>query len=260
MLITSDFVFVHIPKTGGTFINEVVCKLYKQTRFKKRLYKLLNKLNIRRDCKYFCSNEEYPNLNGFQYGQHCGLRHIPKTNKPIFNVKRTPESYYKSLFYFDFYKRVPHLEKDVLESSFSNFPELLPHELFGYYQKLTCKILNNNNLKFGYLTYEIVDQLSPTVASRDKIFDLIQEEKIEEAVIKLKSDVPNMQILNLNLLNDELVDFLRKNTNFSRKKLMLLTKREKLNVTNKDNSKEILFLTEDQKQYELFAFKYWGYL
>lgn len=259
MLITSDFIFVHIPKTGGTFINKVVRDIYKPKRFG-RAYNILNKLNVGRYCEHHTSSEPYPNLEGYPYGQHIGLRHIPETIKPVFHVKRAPEEYYRSLYFYGHYKKVPHLEQDVLNKEFPSFPDILPEELFKYYHLLTCKVLGQSDLKFGYLTYQIVDQLSPDIATRDKIFQCIQNDKVEEAVSILVTANPKMHILKLDTLNQDLELFFRKNTSIPKERLSAISENKKLNVSEKKENTGPSILGEDQKLYELFTYKYWGYL
>lgn len=259
MLITSDFIFVHIPKTGGTFINTVVCELYRPKHIK-MIHWIRRKLKTRRYCQHFISDEKYTNLDGYPYGQHCGLRHIPVSGKPVFHVKRPPEDYYRSLFYFAWYKKVPHLRNEVLKREFSNFPDLNLHELVKYYYLLTRKIMGTDDLKFGYLTYQIVDQLSPEIETRDRIFQLIQNDKHDHAVAMLKNAHHDMHIMNLLTLSDDLRTFLREYAGFSEEKLRGLSTKKKLNVSVKEREDDLLFLNAEWKKYELFAYKYWGYI
>jgi hypothetical protein len=257
MLITSDFIFVHIPKTGGTFINEIVQRLYKPKRFS-RVYRWMTKWGLwHRSCKLIISELKYPNLDDYPRGVHCGLRHIPKTTKPIMHVKRNPEDFYKSLFFYGHYKKVPHLTQEILDNEFEDFPNLKPDELFKYYHLLSAKIVGIDQLKFGYLTLELIEELSPSEEIREKLISLLQKGKINEAVETLKNANKNMHILDISSLNKDLEQFLRKHTRLSG--LKSLSSIGKINVSKKSKVVHSEFLSDQDWRFEEFAYKYWGY-
>ena len=258
MLITKDFVFVHIPKTGGTYVTKVLKELFRPAWMPRDLFRRLSNRRVGNYCIHFRSDDTYPNLGTYPYGQHCGIRHIEDSDRTILHVKRDPEDFYKSLFYYAWYKNHPHLEFTQLERCFENFPELKANEVFGYYQLLTQKIFDREKLNFGYLTYHIVDLLSPTTPFRDSLLKLIQNEQIDEAVTKLKC-IPNMQILNLQSLTHDLMDYLSKNYKISDGDLSKLLSAPKLNVSKKPKRSGVDFLNNEQKQLEEFAYKFWDF-
>lgn len=256
MLISSDFIFIHIPKTGGTFVNETLLEYYKPKRFF-RPSMFLKKHKILPYCIRYSSKVEYPNLSGYTRGIHCGLRHIKQSNKPKFHIKRPPEDFYKSLFYYKHYVKYPHFSEAVLAKEFDDFPNLKPHETFKYYKMLAEKITGIENLKFGYLTFEIIEELSPTEEIRNQLVELLQHDKVDGAVQLLRSSLSNMHILEMKNLNAELYQFLKQNTKL--KNIESLLEAKKVNVSKKDKSVQNTFSTDEIKKYDAFAYQYWDY-
>jgi hypothetical protein len=97
MLITPDFVFIHMPKTGGTFVTKMLQKVY-GTEAK---------------------------LHGRKHGT---CEEIPEgeREKPIVSVFRSPFDRYISQFHYAWWKTNPqeYCEVDLLQKAYPSYPDL----------------------------------------------------------------------------------------------------------------------------------------
>lgn len=99
MVITNKFVYIHKPKTGGSFVTEALLKLYdgKWNLFVHAKLALLKVIH-------------YKNQSGilsFTANKHGGCRDIPKEHlqKTIVSTIRNPFDYYVSQYEFGWWKR-----------------------------------------------------------------------------------------------------------------------------------------------------------
>ncbi|ACY18992.1 sulfotransferase family 2 domain-containing protein [Haliangium ochraceum] len=114
MIITDDFVFVHLPKTGGTFVTTVLKRLY--------------------------------GARATDIHKHGGCDEIPPSHrdKPIVTCTRNPLDRYVSQYRFAWWRSYPELYcgLDAMQERFPRFPNLtfaefveLANECFaGYYR------------------------------------------------------------------------------------------------------------------------------
>ncbi|HET9619782.1 MAG TPA: sulfotransferase family 2 domain-containing protein [Kofleriaceae bacterium] len=113
MILTDDFVFIHQPKTGGTFVTRVIERLYGDGR-----------------------RGDVVNTH-----KHAGCTEIPAAwrGKPIFTTIRNPYDRYVSQYRFAWWKRYPEMYcgEAAMRDLFPHYPELsfaefleLAHTLF----------------------------------------------------------------------------------------------------------------------------------
>lgn len=122
MIITDQFIFIHDPKTGGSFVTSVLFELYEIK---------WNYWDQLRTTIFGASTYRTP------YGQltqnskkHFGCLHIPKEykNRLVLATMRNPYDWYTSQYEFGWWKKksLIHLFKkvDYFERDFPHFPDI----------------------------------------------------------------------------------------------------------------------------------------
>lgn len=102
MIITPEFVFVHIQKTGGTFVAEVLRDILCPNKYLRIFYKLRRKYGI--SLPFF--TYRYREVLSKDQGQHAWCSDIPKEErrKPIVSIIRNPYESYVSEYTFGWWK------------------------------------------------------------------------------------------------------------------------------------------------------------
>ncbi|MCG8364280.1 MAG: sulfotransferase family protein [Pseudanabaenales cyanobacterium] len=101
MILTDNFVYIHQPKTGGTFVTKMICRLYKNRGYKTRLRRLLGAM---------VGDTGGGMLDTSKYGdKHSGCLKIPAPfkRKAICSTIRNPYDYYVSEYKFSWWKQYP---------------------------------------------------------------------------------------------------------------------------------------------------------
>lgn len=98
MLITDQFVFIHLPKTGGTFVTQMLKSLLTPSKFNRKVH------SARRDWGL--------KLPGYAYryselSKHGMRKHIPPEHqhKPVLTCVRNPLDLYVSQFRFEWWRK-----------------------------------------------------------------------------------------------------------------------------------------------------------
>src|SRR5690242_20308297 len=106
IIIPDRFVYLHLPKTGGTFVTTALKRVYDPPRRKTPWARLLRKVTRR------------PYLNMLKHGW---ARDIPEryAHLPIVGCVRNPYDKYVSMFHFQWWKRHP-----------EDFPALAAHPAY----------------------------------------------------------------------------------------------------------------------------------
>ncbi|MDC0711356.1 hypothetical protein POL68_22995 [Stigmatella sp. ncwal1] len=105
MILTSDFVYIHQPKTGGTFVTKVLERLYP-------------------------SGEGPPGKRGrlINTHKHGTCSEVPEEwrGKPLLTTLRNPYDRYVSQYRFAWWKRYPDMYcgEDEMRAMFPHYPEL----------------------------------------------------------------------------------------------------------------------------------------
>ncbi len=207
MLVTKNFIILNLPKTGSTFVREVVNLIYRDRISKRILFKL--------EEKFFgplCYELNMPHLIYDNYtDQHGAYFQIPKNllNRKIVSVIRSPYSRFFSQYKYGWWKNNFVLDKDILNEKFPSFPDLSIDEY------IHMRILETNKLK---MTYKIPKDLNigdMTIQfiymffkNPPKIFSKLNEDYFLSN--EFKNDIANIEFLNNENLNFELADFLSK--------------------------------------------------
>jgi hypothetical protein len=105
MLLTDKFVYIHYPKTGGTFVTEILEKIHQNS----DLGNLINTTTV-----------------GTKHGQ-CWEIPLEYQNKPIVSNIRSPYDRYVSAYEFGWWRRYPESFFDDIEmvkNRYPNFPSI----------------------------------------------------------------------------------------------------------------------------------------
>ena len=198
MVITDRFVYVHMPKTGGTFVERVLSRLLSQ-----------------RGGLYFdTSRNDHQALLGSK-NKHEKVRQIPdahKAKKILFTV-RNPYDHYVSFYEFGWWKTHPTdtFDEQKMRELFSHYPEIGFREYMesvfnvelldnAYVDPRTRSILENADC--GPLTLDYIRFLFP---DPDRIIDNLPYYLDGKAYLE---ELPDIHFLRTDKLNHELHGFL----------------------------------------------------
>ncbi len=210
MVITPDFVFLHLGKTGGTFVTARLKRVYashlppRQTRFVRRLLvarpevlesRVVLKTTIRM-------------LGWLSLRKHGSVREIPggASAAPVLSIARNPFDRFVSLYYAGWWRdkaspswveavkaRFPHFP----DLSFAEFLELSPH--FGV--RLSEAFLAEPPAT-GFLTRNFAYFYCRGVALED------ESQQDELTASQIRQSMVKCRFLHMEQLNGELADFL----------------------------------------------------
>jgi hypothetical protein len=165
MLISKEFVFIHMPKTGGTFVHGVFKKIIKEYKRKHPLdwyfNRFLYRLKLVRPIYQKLDNIEYHDYpNHLVRGQHAGVNYIPKQfkNLPVISVKRDPVEQFISNYYFRWWERIPYLNYKLLIKLFPSFPNLSNVEYFelAYVHEMNFFFQKDYREDIGVLSWHFI--------------------------------------------------------------------------------------------------------
>jgi len=111
MILTDKYLFVHFPKTGGTFVTKVLQDFFDRENL---LYKRL------------FIEEKNPYTKEI-FGQHGGCNEIPQgllKNRFIVSIIRNPFELYVSQYEFKLWQNKSPEQTAQIKQNFSNYPDL----------------------------------------------------------------------------------------------------------------------------------------
>ncbi|CAN5867729.1 hypothetical protein BH18ACI4_BH18ACI4_12290 [soil metagenome] len=205
MLFTDKFVYVHEPKTGGTFVTSMLFRLYglnwtRLTHLRNMIFKEVRSLHP----KY---GELVHNTK-----KHAGCREIPvhQRGKKVLATVRNPYDLYVSQYEFGWWKRreflpylraVPHFKKD-----YPTFPNIN----FAEYVKLTGAAFGkfgagSDAQSWGLRTREFINFYfrDPSIA-----WERLKQDADYIAAQKFRSDMFDLNFVRTDELNLGLYNFL----------------------------------------------------
>jgi len=198
MILTNDFVFIHQPKTGGTFVTEVLARLYEPVRERGMVNRWLRSLRpggkkrMRNVLKHGTCNE-IP----------IGYRH-----KPILGTVRNPYDRYVSQYEFGWWKEFPEsfCSKAELAARFPRYPDLTFEEFIDlcnspHLQSRTTR--ESPRASPGRQTRQFVNYF---FMNPDRVLPKIDEDYV--AARKYETDMFPVHFLHTDRLNPELHAFL----------------------------------------------------
>ncbi|HIK31854.1 MAG TPA: hypothetical protein IGS17_11615 [Oscillatoriales cyanobacterium M59_W2019_021] len=206
MLLTDKFVYIHYPKTGGSFVTNRLFKLHEGTGVQNpTLQRIGKRLGTTWGGLIDTAKEGL---------QHNTCREIPFgfRHKPIVSTIRNPYDRYVSGYMYGWWKRYPEQfagDVEAVSKAYPNYPDLSFDDYvrisndFNAFQKISTPHLNPDN-PIGQRTYETIQfffKYDP-----ETIFLKLTEDYITSGTYK--QDIFPVRFLKMENLNRELYDFL----------------------------------------------------
>jgi hypothetical protein len=220
MIITDRFVFIHMPKTGGTFVTAVLSKLHGAAQPDPQAVVGVFRLHKASVRSFFRHPAHRKDLLG-GYGplanvepKHGTCHDVPlsEAKKPILSSVRNPYDWYVSQYEFGWWKRLYNYEplddavKQVLkefEKDHPHFPHISFEEFIEYCERESLIYDWKEPHRFGLYTHLFVRYYfrnPPATLSR-----LVAEGPLSAA---LKSEMFDVRLIRTDHLNQDLTGFL----------------------------------------------------
>lgn len=221
MILTDDFVILNHPKTGSTFIRQVIREIerdrgnlprrYESTSWKWHVVRLLSACRLR---KINYLELHHPRLfsKTKHVDQHGGASHVPFEYRSVPHAVavRNPYDWYVSAYEFGWWKENPQVEEAELNKKLPNFPDLSFKEYLEYKKIQVNEIIFRNDISIkidvGYQTFEYVRTLFKN--PKYVLENLCREFVLSKAY---KEYLPNIELLRKESLNKDLHRFVIKN-------------------------------------------------
>lgn len=140
MIVTNDFVFIGLPKTGTTFVREILGNIYEGKNSK---YEVLQSFDL--DQKY-----SFNSVKKKSFHSRCDQIPIEHKDKQIVSIIRNPFDLYISHYEFGAWKRQPPQPLKLLNQMYGNYFEM---SFKNYVYMLNDrKILNSVYPPFNFLS------------------------------------------------------------------------------------------------------------
>jgi hypothetical protein len=236
VIITDQFVFLHFAKTGGTFVTEVLKKVYGTS-----IENLL-----------LPNNRWKENNSGSS--PHNSYRQIPEQhkNKPIISTIRNPFDRYVSLYEYRQWVRQPRLDVAIIREHFPAYPDLDFKQYLQFVNTLILQqMVDADKLKvnIGSYTFGFIKMFfknpEPIIQNLDEAY-LISE--------NFKKDMPEIVFLRMENLNQDLYNVLR-HFDYAEKDISFILKEEK--IYPEGSSRSALRRWMDYYTDELFEYVKW---
>jgi len=193
MFITDRFIFIHLPKTGGTFVTRIL------EQYMTEQCLLFKKLII---------NDTVP-FTQEKYGQHGGCNEIPpgwERGRTIVSIMRNPFDWYVSQYEFGWWKNHPLIDPSIIRKSFPEYPELSFERYIEMRNTLFLRqITGGMNLKADIGT-GTVQFIRFFFKNPYEILSSITDEYIESG--QYRKDMHEVHFLRTERLNSDLYNFL----------------------------------------------------
>ena len=229
MLITKKFVVLNNPKTGSTFVRNVIKKTHERENYLfERLIKKL-KANKPELTELILPNIKMPLRKPDQHGTYS---QIPQKyiNNEIISVVRNPFDRFLSIFEFRSWAEFPHLKQTIIREQFSTFPKLNLNQFVDLQIALEKIRLqkNENPLELGSQTIQFIQMF---FKNPNLIFSKATEKYFKTS--SYRKDLGAITFLRQENLNNELYNFLFR-MGYQQNKIAFIQGANKSNVTKSD--------------------------
>ncbi|WP_179004926.1 hypothetical protein [Winogradskyella forsetii] len=217
MIITKDFVFIHMPKTGGTFVHGIFKKIIAKYKKNNALHWYANRLALKMNLaipiyQKIDTIKYYEHPNNPVVGQHAGVSFIPTKYRmlPVISVKRDPVKKFISAYYYRWWERFPTLSITELELLFPHYPDITIEEYFKLAYDIEMKKFFESDFRedIGVLSWQFIRMYSTDPLY---VYNNITQQNYSEFV---KTYFVNVQFFEMNTLNSDFEAYI-KTTSFS---------------------------------------------
>lgn len=236
MIITNSFIYIHFPKTGGTFTSDVLEKLHLMQK-ERRDNSLIRRLFYKKP--YFEDYQENSYFqavgNGFlNHGlNHNGVSLIPDrfSRLPIFTVLRNPYDFYTSFYEADKWHKI---ELDGNQTKlFPNFPKLSFSQFIDflnvYHTNYLLKRITQKEITREIGLYTLIFLFLYSDHPLNEINKFMEKGEQYSFDYERNNKIKNLVFLDYNQLNLELVNTL--STFYDKKDLEFIEFEERKNVS-----------------------------
>jgi hypothetical protein len=198
MILTGDFVFIHEPKTGGTFVTEMLGRIYEPERDDGIIKRVLRRMRGG-------GKKSHRNVP-----KHGTCRKIPNSHrgKPILATIRNPYDRYVSQYEFAWWKTHPPQSCNVekVRERYPHYPELTFKEFIELSNTLLLQIENDRFPPEDRPGLQTVQFVRYFFKDPERVFSAMDDEYL--ASRKYKADMFPVHFIHTDRLNQELYDFL----------------------------------------------------
>ena len=227
MILADRFVYIHYPKTGGTFVSAMLHKLHAGKGYKTRLTRLLG-VTFGKAGGGVIDTDPYAAYPK----KHAGCHQIPVSfrAKPILSTIRNPYDLYVSMYEYGWWKTHPeHLAGDVskLLDCYPHYPEISFNDYVAIANNWEFQELKSPNLEpdkllgritLGFMFRFFKKPLPKILATIDETYIASQ---------KYREDMFPVHFLKTDRLNQELFEFLA-NVGYDAKKVKFIIEHDKI--------------------------------
>lgn len=216
MIITPDFVYVHYPKTGGSFVTSMVVPLYSPPRARPDVLRRGVRRAVRRGWPRrpgALAERSLRLLGHLDVDKHGGCAQIPPgfADRPIVSTVRLPYDRYVSMFDFPLWRseQPPYLQRRQLAERLPRFPDVT-FETF-------LRVVSDHRGPWcapapaaERLGFETRDFIFHFCREPGRTVERILRADPADAAQLVREDLHEVTFLRTERLNEDLADFLRR--------------------------------------------------
>lgn len=246
MLITKNLVFINNPKTGSSFVRQVIREIMWKRKPSNIMLRCLMKLEMISPLyKELLFPHIFPKMPPDQHGQYC---QIPKKYKDrsIISIVRNPYDKFLSAYEFRHWSRSLPIEKATIKKHFPIFPRISLNE----YVELNNLIQQNTFRQMGFMNLDIGVQTFQFIKMFFKNPNEVLQNFSHDYVIsgEFKKDIGHISFLKQENLKNDLINLLR-GYDYTTDELNFIANRDKVNVTKSSISNKSELWTNEALMY-----------
>jgi len=246
MFIAPDFVFVHLSKTGGTFVEETLREVFCPSVFGQKVHRLKTRHGITLPFWKYRFDEV-----GDQHGI-CNEIPTNEKHKTIVSCIRNPFDLYVSEYTFNWWKKYAGLWFHDLATIETLYPEW---QTFSFEEFIDVSNLHTEwvhkalskypqTARLGWYSHKFIHYYC---RDHDYVFEAADD--LSLLVERVKESVHQVQFLHTDRLNGDLVRFLL-SQGYPQERIEFISKREKINTSRSDHEYRTRYTPELRRKIE----------
>jgi hypothetical protein len=232
MLIASDFVLVHLSKTGGTFAEETLRELFCPSAFGRKLHRLKTRYGVRIPFwryRYDEVGDQHALCNDIPQGEH---------GKTILSCIRNPFDLYVSEYTFNWWKKFPDLwfhDLAAVEKAYPGWHKLefedfvsVSNQHANWVHKTLVKYPKTDRL--GWYSHKFIYYYC-----RDHDYVFRAADKPDLLVKRVRESMYPVHFIHTERLNQELFEFLL-SKGYPRQLIEYILRKDKINASRRNHN------------------------